>query len=211
MQPYLAQPIKTYLDTLATDAPTPGGGSVAALVGALAAGLNSMVASFTVGREKYAAVEAQVRAILEESEALRCELARLMDADTEAYAQVSAAYGMPRATDGQKSARTQAIQQALRAALVAPMDAARAAYRVIEIAAPLVDAGNPNLVSDVGVAAKLGQAALECAALNVEINLAGIKDDGFCAARRAELAPLVEQGAAQAEQIWSQVRARIVR
>jgi formiminotetrahydrofolate cyclodeaminase len=206
---YLSSPLKAYTDALASGEPTPGGGSAAALVGALGAALNSMVANFTVGREKYAAVEAEVRALLAESEQLRAELERLTQADTEAYGQVAAAQRMPRSTEEEKAARAQAVQKALQAAAEVPRAAALACHRVLKVAEALVDKGNPNLITDVGVAARFAAAALECAVLNLEINLVYIKDQEYVAARRKEMAPLLHEGARLGAEVWTKVSERL--
>jgi formiminotetrahydrofolate cyclodeaminase len=206
---YLEERLKHYTDMLASGAPAPGGGSAAALAGALGAALNSMVANFTVGREKFAAVEADVQRLLARSEELRAALERLTQEDTEAYGAVAAAQKLPRDTEDQKAARTAAVQEALKAAAEVPRAAARAAYGVIEVAGELVEKGNPNLITDVGVAAKFGVAALECAALNVEINLAYIKDTAYNEAARAELAPMLEKGPRMGEAVWSEVLGKV--
>lgn len=202
---YFEQPLHVYLDSLASGQPTPGGGSAAALVGALGAALNSMVANFTVGREKYAAVEEEVRARLAESERLRAELQRLTQADTEAYGGVSAAYQLPRGTDEEKAARAAAIEEALKAAAQAPLAAARAAHAVLKVAASLVDKGNPNLITDVGVAAKFALAALECAVLNVEINLVSIRDQAYVNRVTEELKPLIRESEMLGREVWEKV------
>ena len=202
---YLEEPLRTYTDALASGAATPGGGSAAALVGALGAALNSMVGNFTVGKEKFAAVEADVRRLLAESEELRAELEGLTQADTEAYGQVAAAQKMPRGSEEEKAERRAAMQEALRAAAEVPRAAMRACARVVEIAAELVEKGNPNLITDVGVAAKFAVAAMECAALNVAINLAYIKDDSYNAECRTEMAPLLEEGARLGREVWDKV------
>jgi formiminotetrahydrofolate cyclodeaminase len=206
---YLEEPLKHYTNMLASGAPAPGGGSAAALVGALGAALNSMVANFTVGREKFAAVEEDVQRLLARSEQLRSAWERLTQADTEAYGQVSAAQKMPRETDEQKAARTAAVQAALKAAAEVPREAVRAAYGVLEVAAELVDKGNPNLITDVGVAAKFGVAALECAALNVEINLAYIKDETYNEAVRGEMAPMLAKGPGIGADVWARVTGKV--
>jgi len=159
---YLEESLKTYTDALASGAPTPGGGSAAALVGALGAALNSMVANFTVGREKFAAVEADAQRLLAKSEQLRASLERLTQADTQAYGDYSAASKMPRETEEQKAARTAAVQAALKAAAGVPREAAQAAMDVISVAEELMQIGNPNLITDVGCAVKFAVAALEC-------------------------------------------------
>jgi formiminotetrahydrofolate cyclodeaminase len=202
---YLEESLKTYSDALASGGPTPGGGSAAALVGALGAALNSMVANFTVGREKFAAVDAQARDLLAESEHLRADLERLTQADTEAYAQVSAAYKMPRDTDEEKAVRQDAIQQALKAAAQVPMEAVRACHRVLEIANELLAVGNPNLITDVGVAARFALAALECATLNAEINLIHIKDRSYVEASLDSMKPLLAEGERLGRDVWRAV------
>lgn len=203
---YIDEPMRHYLDGLASNAPAPGGGSVAALVGALAAALNSMVANFTVGKEKYRDVEQEVQELLKRSEELRAELSALMQADTEAYGEVSQAYGMAKGTDQERAARTAAIQKALKNASAVPMRAAECSMQVIRQAAVLLEKGNVNLLSDVGVSARLGEAALQCAALNVEINLRGIKDEAFNAQRRAILEPVLKEAASLSNTIWDKVQ-----
>ena len=206
---YLEESLQTYTDALASGAATPGGGSAAALAGALGAALNSMVANFTVGKEKFAAVEEDVQRLLAESERLRGELERLTQADTEAYGQVAAAQKMPRETDQQKAARRAAMQQALKAAAEVPRAVVRACHGVLEIAGEMVEKANPNLITDVGVAAKFALAALECAALNVEINLAYIKDEDYNAACRQEMAPMLHAGTRLARDVWENVNQRM--
>jgi formiminotetrahydrofolate cyclodeaminase len=202
---YLEEALKNYTDALASGEPTPGGGSAAALVGALGAALDSMVANFTVGREKFAAVEEEVQGLLATSEQLRAELERLTQADTEAYGRVATAQRMPRATEEEKRARSAAVQEALKAAAEVPRAAVRACCEVIEVAAALVTKGNPNLITDVGVAARFAAAAMECAALNVEINLAYIKDESYNASCRKEMAPLLHAGMRLGQEVWEKV------
>ena len=205
MSDAVGEPMQAYLDRLASNSPTPGGGSVAALVGALGAALGSMVANFTVGKEKFAAVEDQVRRLLAGCEAARAELSALVQADMDQYAKVSAAYGMPRGTEEEKAARRAAIQQALKDAAGVPLEAVAACHRVLALNRELVEVGNPNLISDVGVAVALALAALDCAALNVEINLAFIKDEGFNAQARAQMAPLLAEAPAIKDEVWGKV------
>jgi len=206
---YLNEPLKTYCDALASGNPTPGGGSAAALVGALGAALNSMVANFTVGREKFASVDADVRMLLADGERLRAHLERLAQADTEAYGKVSAAYQMPRETDDEKAARQDAIQEALKAAAEVPMQAVTACHGVLKIATELLDKGNPNLITDVGVAAKFALAAMECATLNAEINLIHIKDKAYVDASFDSMKPLLEEGERLGKDVWHAVIHRV--
>ena len=205
MAKLLDERLRLYLDRLASDSPTPGGGSVAALVGALGAALNSMVASFTVGRPKYAEVEREVKQLLAESEQLRRRLQELVAADMEAYAHVSAAYGLPRQTEAEKEARTAAIQQALRTALAVPLEATGLCEQTLELADKLRGKGNRNLLSDVGCAVQFAQAALECAALNVEINLRGLKDESFVKDTRARLEAMIARGRRLRDKVWQEI------
>jgi formiminotetrahydrofolate cyclodeaminase len=176
---YAEWSLQAYLDKLAGADPEPGGGSVAALVGALGAGLVTMVTALTLGKEKYASVQDSVAAIKELSESLRDELTGFITADAEAYAQVAAAMKMPRDTDGQKEERSRVMQAALKGAAEVPLKVAEAAAAVARLSLPAAEKGNPNAVSDAGVAVVLADAAAQSAALNVKINLAWINDDGF--------------------------------
>lgn len=176
---YAEWSIQAYLDKLASADPEPGGGSVAAQVAALGAGLVTMVTALTLGKEKYASVEDSMAEIKERSEALRGELTGFITADAEAYAQVAAAMKLPRDTDAQKKERNGVMQTALKGAAEVPLKVAEAAAAVARLSLPAAEKGNPNAVSDAGVAVLLADAGAQSAALNVRINLAWIEDDGF--------------------------------
>ncbi len=135
-----------------------------------------MTANLTVGRPRFADVEMAARAIEQHAAELRRKLGELADADAEAFDGVSAAYKMPRAGEAEKAARAQAIQAALRVAATVPLDTARLAAQVIEVAEEAAPILNRAVISDVLVGAELAQAALRGAALNVEINLASMTD-----------------------------------
>jgi formiminotetrahydrofolate cyclodeaminase len=186
------QSISAYLEALASSAPAPGGGSAAALVGAMGAALVSMVANFTAGRERYAGVEAQMRAILEETATLRADLRRLMDEDERAYSALGAAYKLPRSTDEEKRDRSQAIQRGLLAAAEPPLAMARICRRTLDLAEAVARDGNPNLASDAGVAALLAEAALRASAINVRVNLARIRNQEAAQRIESELNALLE-------------------
>ena len=206
---YIDEPMKKYLDEAASGASTPGGGSVAALAGALGAALTSMVCNFTVGKKKYKDVEAEVSQILEEAENLRSKLLDLMVEDTQVYGQVSAAYGMPRDTAEEKAARTEAIQNALKAAMGAPLEAAICCHKILKLNEPLLEKGNQNLISDVGVAILLAESAMRSAIMNVEINLSYIKDEDLCQKTREKLRPLMTEAAELRIKIYKAVNAAI--
>jgi formiminotetrahydrofolate cyclodeaminase len=206
----MTQQVQDYLDRLAGKLPAPGGGSAAALAGALGAASAAMVANFTVGNEKYAEAQEEMERCLAAIEAVRSEMARLVDEDVTAYSAVGAAYGMPRGTDEEKAARTAAIQEALRAAAAVPMRLAAQCAALAEQLPPLLEKGNRNLVSDVGVAARLAEAACECAWLNVEVNLAYLKDEGFIKAARAEAEEYLGKVREICHNVWEGTAAAIV-
>ncbi|MDI9587097.1 MAG: cyclodeaminase/cyclohydrolase family protein [Acidobacteriota bacterium] len=199
--------VREYAARLAAGEPTPGGGSAAALCGALGAALGEMAANFTVGREKFAAVESDVQAILGRLESHRLALLDLTDADADAYAQVGAAYSMPRDTDEQKAARTAAIQDALKAAAQVPLAATEACARVIADLDELRQKANPNLLSDVAVSAEFALAALRCAMLNVDVNLASIKDSGWVAEKRETIDRLLAESEPVARSVFDAIAA----
>jgi formiminotetrahydrofolate cyclodeaminase len=167
--------LSDYLDRLASDLPAPGGGSAAALVGALAAALGSMVANFTVGREKFAAVDADMRAALASLEVARAAMTDLAQADMTAYEGVKAAYRLAK----DDPARPAAIQDALKHSASVPMKVLAHAATIARLLGSLAANGNPNLISDVGVAAVFADAAAAAAHLNVDVNLALIDDADF--------------------------------
>jgi formiminotetrahydrofolate cyclodeaminase len=194
-----------FLDALASSAPAPGGGSVAALAGALGAALVSMVCNLTLGKTKYADVQDEISALIERSEALRHELAGLLEADVEAYTGVSQAYGMPRDAEEQKAARSAAIQEALKGATIVPMEVAEACVKVLDLCTPAAEMGNVYAVSDAGVAAVMAEGGLRSAALNVIININAIKDQVFAEEMRQKLDRLLEGKPALKDQIYDLV------
>jgi formiminotetrahydrofolate cyclodeaminase len=174
---YAAESLETYLADAASNKPAPGGGSVSALVGALAGAMSEMAANFTVGKKKYEAVQPQIRACLARLEACRRDLLSLVDADVRCYSAVAQAYALPNATPQEQAARAAAIQDALKGAMDVPLRVVRQCCAVARTAAELVSIANRNLLTDVGVSALLARAACEAARLNVEVNLKFIKDE----------------------------------
>jgi formiminotetrahydrofolate cyclodeaminase len=170
------EPLGTFLDQLASSTPTPGGGAVAALCGALSAALSSMVANLTLGREHYRDVEPAIRAGLEQSERLRADFTQLIADDIAAYGALSTAYRLPKTTPDEQAIRSAQIQEALKGAAEAPLRIAERARQTLDLCRTLAEIGNRNVISDVGVAAITAHAALESAELNVLINLKAIKD-----------------------------------
>lgn len=203
------QTIQTFLDELASSASTPGGGGAAALAGAMGAALVSMVCNLTIGKEKFAGVEAPMKDIRDKVENLRAQLTQMMAEDVAAFNTVMAAYRLPKNTDEEKAARTAAIQAASKKATMVPMAAARASAEVIELCRPAAEMGNPNVVSDAGVAALCAQAGLKGAALNVLINLGAIKDEAFVAQYRAELDQILTGYDAVANDVYELVKSKL--
>jgi formiminotetrahydrofolate cyclodeaminase len=206
---YFEGQFKQYMDDLATKKPAPGGGSAAAAAGALGVSLLSMVANFTVGKDKYKDVEAEVQEVLSSSEKLRTELQKLIDEDVVAYKEVSAAYKMPKESEQEKTARSEAIQMALKQAMSVPLAICRNLYEAISLCEPLLEKGNVNLVSDVGVAAELIAGGFASAVLNVEINLAGIKDPDMVSKIRDELSSKEKQIRTTKEKVVRQTKEKI--
>lgn len=165
-----------FLDELAAGTATPGGGAAAAHAGAMGAALVAMVARLTIGKKKYAEVEARMQEIVAEAEALRAALAQGAAQDSAAFDEVMAAFRLPKETDADKSARAAAIEKATQHAAEVPLEAARLAARIIELAAELAETANSNAVSDAGSAGAMAGAALHAAALNVKINATSVQD-----------------------------------
>jgi len=161
-----------WIDELASGAPTPGGGSAAALAGTLSAALVAMVARLTVGRKAYAAVDAQAQEILEEAERLRVELRRLVDEDAAAYEGVTRAYKIPKSDPS----RAGAIDDALLAAARPPAEVVKRGRRLLALAQTIEQIGNKNAVSDARVAGMLAKTAIDGASENVTANLAGMSE-----------------------------------
>lgn len=197
--------LRQFMDELASAAPVPGGGSVAATTGAMAAGLVTMVCALTLGKKKYADVQDEIRALMDRAEALRHELQDLADADAEAFRRLSAAYKLPRETPADVAIRQDAIQAATRKATDVPLEIARAAAAVLPLCGPAAEKGNSAAVSDVGVAALLAQAAVRSALLNVEINLHALQDALYVRTARARVAALTEPLGADTETIMARV------
>ena len=194
---YIDKPLSKYLDDLAGKEPTPGGGSSAALTGALGAGLISMVLHFSGGN-----VPVQV-------ENLRRKLTELIDDDIAGYNKVIKAYKMPREKPEEKSKRSQAIQKALKKALSAPLEVCLLSHQAIKLCKSLVDKANVNLISDVGVSAVLSEAGFSAAYFNVKINLKYLKDEKLVRAIEQILEPLREEMTSYKQDICRRVREKM--
>jgi len=195
------------LTAFGSDAPTPGGGTAAALAGAMGAALAEMVASLTLSKEKYAAVHEAVRPIAGLARRTRQELQRLAREDSDAYDGVVAARRLPKDTPDQQRVRDRKTSDATRLAAEVPMRTARAAARLLAVLPDLARKGNPNAASDAGAAALLLESAVHAALLNVAINLGGIEDPPFAAETRAEAQRLGDEASRVRERVLATVRA----
>jgi len=171
--------IKPFLDEVASESPAPGGGSVAALAGALGAALSEMVCNLTLNKEKFASVHDEMREVLERSEHIRKRLTDIIDKDTEAFNKVMDALKLPKDTEEEKKKRKNEIQKALKGAALVPLETARLCGEVIELSKIVSEKGNQNSITDAASSAILAKAGFNAAILNVKINLASIKDKKF--------------------------------
>lgn len=178
------QAVKDFTALLASDAPAPGGGSAAALEGAMGAALTAMVCELTLGKEKYAAYREEIAAIRDKAETLREKLLQAMDEDTEAFLQVSRAFAMAKATDEEKAARSAAIQKGLAQCTETPLHVMELAADTLVMTASLPGRFNESAASDLGVAALSLEACARGAWLNVLINVGSLKDRERSAAFR---------------------------
>jgi len=169
--------VTALVDEVSSSSPAPGGGSIAALTGSLAAALVSMVGALTHEKKGFEKVRKAMETVGTEAQELKAQLLNLVDADTQAFQEVLAAHRLPATTPEEKATRQARLQAANRRAIQVPLETARLAFRVLELAQRIVTQGNPNSVSDVGVAAETALAGVRGACLNVLINLSSVKDD----------------------------------
>ena len=181
---------ETFLDKLASGTATPGGGSAAAHTAAAAAALVSMVARLTIGKKKYASVEAQMEAVLERLETLRVELTRAVEEDATAFESLMMAFKLPKSTPEEIQKRAGAIQSATLRAAQVPLSVATKAVEVLELAVKVVSTGNLNAITDGASGAALAQAALTAAGLNVRVNTADLQDKANAAKMLKDLQSL---------------------
>ncbi len=195
--------VSGFLASIASSNPVPGGGSVAAHAGALAAALTQMVAALTIGKKKYAPVDAEMREVALRAAALGNQLAALVKRDAEAYARVSEAYKLPKEPAQAAARRSETVTNALLKAAEVPLETARAAVEVAQLAAVVAEKGNPNAMTDAGVAGLLAHAAAKGAAYNVRVNVRALDDKskGQSLARDAE--QLVKKAGELAERATS--------
>ncbi len=173
---YLDKPLQFYLDELASAKSTPGGGSAAALSGAMGAALASMVARLTLGKEQYAEAQPEIEELLLRTEKLRERFQQLLQEDIDAYGRLSASFKMPRATKAEVNARSKSIQARLVEAALVPLEMAECASVLVKCCRRIAEIGNENVLSDVATGALLASSAGAGAAWMVRANLRAMKD-----------------------------------
>jgi len=194
-----------FIDALASKAPVPGGGAASALVGAIGMALGTMVGSLTVGKKKYAGVEADIVALMDKASTLQTELLLLVDGDSEAFEPLSKAYGIPK--DDPK--REAVMEEALRTATSAPMDIMRACAGAIDIIAQFAEKGSALAISDAGVGAACARAAIIGASFNVFINTKAMTDREYAEKINTEANALLEKYVAKAGDIVTDVYGKV--
>lgn len=194
-----------FVDLLASDAPAPGGGSAAALEGALGAALTAMVCGLTVGKKKYAEFEELAQAAQKKALDLKTRFVDVMDRDTEAFNVVSAAFGMPKATDEEKAARSAAIQKGLEGCTKTPFEMMELAVETLELTASILGKSNDSAASDLGVSALSLRAAIQGAWLNVLINIGSLKNKELAEDYRVKGEALLAKALPLADQIYDAV------
>jgi formiminotetrahydrofolate cyclodeaminase len=190
-----------FLDELASSSPAPGGGSVAALAGALGAALTAMVCNLTIGKKKYAAVEGEMKKILAQAEEMRGLFTALIDEDTQAFNKVMEAFSLPKETEPQKALRAAAIREATKEATNVPLEVMKHCIDALALTQQVAASGNVNSVSDAGVSAFMLHAAVEAAALNVRINLNNLNDSEFVGWKTDEMDSLMNTSRMMLEEI----------
>ena len=175
------QRVIDFVAATASKEPTPGGGAIAALIGATGAALAEMVANLTFGKKGYEEVQSEMEELQTKAEAIRNRMLELSQADADVFNIFMNALGLPKNTDEEKAARTAAIQQAYKDAAMVPFEIGELANQIFDLAELASRKGNQNLITDGIIAAINARAAVKSAFLNVRINLSGIKDESFVA------------------------------
>ena len=197
--------IDKFLETLASSAPTPGGGGAAALCGALGIALGNMVGSLTLGKKKYAEVQEDIAELNAKAEALRAGFVALVDADAEAFAPLSRAYSIPK----DDPARDEIMEPALLKAAEAPLEIMRKCAEALDLISGYAAKGSALAISDAGCAAALCGAAMEAAALNVKINTKSMKNRAVADSINAEMNELLQKYFALSQEIYNDVSGRL--
>lgn len=205
---YIDETLQHYLDDLASARPAPGGGSTAALSGAMGAALASMVCRLTIGKAAYAGVQQEIEELLKRTEHLRLRFQQLIQEDIEAYGRLSACYKLPRETNEERATRTEAIQKQLVEAALVPLEVAERAAELVQCCERIIEIGNATVISDVATGAILASGAGEGAALMVRINVQALKNDELAGELRERLNRALSIIASGVQRVTSRVGRR---
>ncbi|MCD6435134.1 MAG: cyclodeaminase/cyclohydrolase family protein [Clostridiales bacterium] len=198
--------LKEFIEQTASNEPVPGGGSIAALSGAISASLAEMVVNLTIGKKKYIEVEEEMKTIAGKLEKIRYDLLDMIDKDANSFDLVMKAFKLPKETDEDKAIRTQKIQEGLKVAALSPLEIARKSFEMMELCEAVVDKGNKNAVTDGMVAAMMARTSVLSAILNVRINLSSIKDEEFVLKIEKEIDVLENEVAIKEQKIINSVQ-----
>lgn len=202
-------PCNEFVEVLASKAPVPGGGGASALVGAVGTALGNMVGSLTVGKKKYADVEADIIALKEKATALQADFLRLVDADAEAFEPLSKAYGMPKETEEQKAEKARVMAIVLKDACAVPMEIMEKCCEAIDVIEEFAAKGSALAISDAGVGVVFCKAALLGASLNVYINTKSMADKEYAASLNEKADKMIADYSKKADEIFAAVNARL--
>ena len=198
--------VEGFINETASSSPAPGGGSIAALNAASSAALITMVANLTLGKEKYAAVEEDMKEVAAKAGALKDDFLALIDEDSNAFNKIMAAFKLPKDTDEAKKARSAAIQDATKGAALVPFKVGQKANELFALAEEVITKGNQNAITDGAVAAMNARAAVRGAFLNVKINLGSIKDGLFVEDLQKKMAEIENEVDAREQALLGKVK-----
>ncbi|MBO6299162.1 MAG: cyclodeaminase/cyclohydrolase family protein [Lachnospiraceae bacterium] len=198
-----------FTEILSTKAPVPGGGGASALVGALGCALGNMVGSLTVGKKKYAEVEADILALKEKADVLQKELLTLVEEDAKAFEPLSRAYGLPKETEEEKAERARVMAIVLKDACAVPLQIMHKCCEAIELIEEFAQKGSVIALSDAGVGAAFCRSALYGASLNVFINTASMEDRTLAEQYNKEAQEMMDTYGKRADDVFTQVMDRL--
>ena len=196
---------KDFAEELASKKPVPGGGGAAAMVAALGAALNTMVANFSYGKKKFIDIKDKHEELIKRGEILRVKLIDLVNKDAEVFEPLSRAYVMPSNTDEEKALKNKTLQRYLIEACSAPMETLEFSYDAILLHEEILDISSKNIISDVGVGVQFLKAALNSAYLNVLINLNSMDDEDYVRGQREKAEEFVDRGTKVADEVYQKV------
>jgi len=201
--------IEEFIKELASNSPAPGGGTAAALGGAMGISLFEMVANLTIGKKGFESVRDQMQSRVEEFSEKRGKLLELMDTDTEVFNEFMAALKLPKNTEEEKTIRRQKMQETLKKAAQVPLTVAKEILSTLKEGRFMAENGNPNAISDVGVGALFAEAAIRSAIYNVFINLSSIKDEEFVKTYKEEAEKILSEAAEVSKSILKEVEEKL--